>query len=149
MQHESDTELKEEECQANVVLLLCCVLSVEGRPSSHYALAKDERTVNTAEGEHTLDFEVLNLQKRKEIGKQDDGQSFSGSFDFVTVDGEAFEIMYVADGRGFLPQGEHLPVAPALPYHRVQPFPRSHKRLQEVLEVFVFVRNTRVSGKDF
>ncbi|XP_076033019.1 uncharacterized protein LOC143020480 [Oratosquilla oratoria] len=110
-----------------VVLLLCCLLSVEGRPSRNFALAKDERTVNTAEGKHTLDFEVLNHQKRKEIGKQDDGQSFSGSFDFVTGDGEAFEIMYVADGRGFLPQGEHLPVAPALPYHRVQPFPRSHK----------------------
>ncbi|XP_076033073.1 cuticle protein AM1159-like [Oratosquilla oratoria] len=111
----------------SVVLLLCCLLSVEGRPSRNFALAKDERTVNTAEGKHTLDFEVVNHQKRKEIGKQDDGQSFSGSFDFVTGDGEAFEIMYVADGRGFLPQGEHLPVAPALPYHRVQPFPRSHK----------------------
>ncbi|XP_076033147.1 pupal cuticle protein 27-like [Oratosquilla oratoria] len=94
-----------------VVLLLCCVLSVEGRPSSAFALAKDERTVNTAE--------VLNLQKRKEIGKQDDGQSFSGSFDFVTDDGEAFEIMYEASRRGFLPKGEHLAVAPALPYHRV------------------------------
>ncbi len=46
------------------------------------------------------------------------GNTNSGSSYWVSPEGEKFTLTWTADESGFQPKGDHLPVAPALPYHR-------------------------------
>ena len=46
------------------------------------------------------------------------GNTNSGSSYWVSPEGEKFTLTWTADENGFQPKGDHLPVAPALPYHR-------------------------------
>jgi hypothetical protein len=46
------------------------------------------------------------------------GNTNSASSYWVSPEGEKFTLTWTADENGFQPKGAHLPVAPALPYHR-------------------------------
>lgn len=38
-----------------------------------------------------------------------------GQVQYTAPDGQVIRLVYTADENGFQPQGEHLPVAPAIP----------------------------------
>ena len=44
-----------------------------------------------------------------------EGESIQGSYSYVAPDGNTYSINYVADENGFVPQGDHIPVAPPIP----------------------------------
>lgn len=46
------------------------------------------------------------------------GNTNKGSTYYISPEGEKITLSWAADENGFLPKGDHLPVAPALPYTR-------------------------------
>lgn len=51
----------------------------------------------------------------KNAGTDNEAQSVSGQFSYTAPDGTVVKMSYVADENGFVPQGDHLPVAPPVP----------------------------------
>ncbi|PSN39561.1 hypothetical protein C0J52_20617 [Blattella germanica] len=47
--------------------------------------------------------------------KEGNGEAIQGSFSYLGTDGVTYQINYIADENGFVPQGDHLPVAPPVP----------------------------------
>lgn len=83
-------------------------------------ILKDDRTQN-AYGEYTFDFETGNGISRNEAGQQADGQETSGGWSYTSADGIPIALSFSAGANGYLPVGDHLPVAPTsvpLPYER-------------------------------
>ncbi|KAG5880231.1 hypothetical protein JTB14_014736 [Gonioctena quinquepunctata] len=44
-----------------------------------------------------------------------DGTKAQGGFSYTAPDGQQVRVQYVAGPEGFIPQGDHLPVAPPIP----------------------------------
>ncbi|XP_069974832.1 larval cuticle protein LCP-17-like [Penaeus vannamei] len=80
-------------------------------------ILNDDRTQD-AYGGYSFDFESGNSIVRKESGKESDGQAKEGSWRYTSPEGVPVEIVFVADQRGYRPQGAVLPVAHPLPYQR-------------------------------
>lgn len=55
----------------------------------------------------------INVQEHAVEDK--DALKVEGSFEYMSPEGLPIKLYYVADEAGFHPQGEHLPVAPAIP----------------------------------
>jgi len=50
----------------------------------------------------------------KEVGTER-AIDVQGAFSYISPDGTPISLTYIADENGFQPQGDHLPVAPAIP----------------------------------
>jgi hypothetical protein len=46
------------------------------------------------------------------------GNTNKGSTYWISPEGQKITLTWTADQNGYLPKGDHLPVAPALPYSR-------------------------------
>ncbi|XP_057370576.1 pupal cuticle protein 20-like [Daphnia carinata] len=46
------------------------------------------------------------------------GNTNKGASYYISPEGQKISLTWTADQNGFLPKGDHLPVAPALPYSR-------------------------------
>ncbi|CAL8102792.1 unnamed protein product [Orchesella dallaii] len=51
----------------------------------------------------------------KNPGTEDEGISISGSYQYYAPEGELISLKYIADEKGFQPEGEHLPTPPPIP----------------------------------
>merc|ERR1712183_445842 len=83
-------------------------------------ILKDDRTQD-AYGGYTFDFETGNGISRNEAGQQNDGQETSGAWSYIAPDGTPIALSFSAGHQGYVPVGDHLPVAPTsvpLPYQR-------------------------------
>ncbi|CAL4110805.1 unnamed protein product [Meganyctiphanes norvegica] len=112
------------------LIAFSCLLAVayaSQYPVEVIPILKDERTQD-AYGGYTFDFETGNGISRQEQGSENDGQNSAGSVSYTAPDGTPIVLSFTADQAGYLPVGDHLPVAPvhdyvlpvapALPYQR-------------------------------
>lgn len=73
------------------------------------------------DGSYSWSFEAGNGIQAEEQGQQKPGgeeggiNSVSGSYSYAADDGTPIRLTYTADENGFQPQGDHLPVGPAIP----------------------------------
>ncbi|XP_042222009.1 endocuticle structural glycoprotein ABD-5-like [Homarus americanus] len=84
-------------------------------------ILKDERTQD-GYGTYSFQYETSDGVTRHEYGSQDDGQVTNGGWRYTSPEGQVVDITFVADHGGYQPTGDVLPVAPALPYQRSQPY---------------------------
>lgn len=55
-------------------------------------------------------YETSDGSTRQEVGQVKNSYlTVKGSFEFVGEDGETYVINYVADEKGFRPEGDHIP----------------------------------------
>ncbi|EDW44339.1 pupal cuticle protein Edg-78E isoform X2 [Drosophila sechellia] len=65
-----------------------------------------------AEGNYQYAFETSNGIQAQEAGNVN---GIRGSSSYISPEGVAISLNYVADENGFQPQGDHLPTAPPIP----------------------------------
>ncbi|XP_034656243.1 pupal cuticle protein Edg-78E-like [Drosophila subobscura] len=65
-----------------------------------------------AEGNYAYSFDTSNGIQAQEAGN---ANGASGSFSFISPEGENIALTYVADENGFQPSGAHLPTPPPIP----------------------------------
>ncbi|XP_071520567.1 endocuticle structural glycoprotein SgAbd-5-like [Panulirus ornatus] len=90
-----------------------------GQSANTASIVRDERTQND-HGEYSFQYETSDGVARHESGSQRDGQVAQGGWRYTSPEGEAVDITFVADHEGYKPQGDVLPVAPALPFQPSQ-----------------------------
>ncbi|XP_076038723.1 cuticle protein AMP1A-like [Oratosquilla oratoria] len=102
-----------------IVLLLCLSAVALARPQEDAVAVVDEREGPADNGAYSYNIQIDNGIAQSETGNPgEEGQiNAEGSYTYTDDDGNSFTITYVADERGFQPQGDHLPVAPLAPPH--------------------------------
>ncbi|XP_063587503.1 cuticle protein AMP1A-like [Penaeus indicus] len=85
--------------------------------SDEIAILRDDRVIED-DGRYNFDMESANGIVMSESGSPGDEGAINsaGSFSYTAPDGTDVHLQYVADERGFQPQGDHLPVAPEFPH---------------------------------
>merc|ERR1711913_219813 len=68
----------------------------------------------SAKGDYNFNFSNDDGSSRQESGAPD---GISGSYSFITPEGENVSVQYVADETGFHATGSHVPQAPPMPPH--------------------------------
>ncbi|XP_076038741.1 cuticle protein AMP1A-like [Oratosquilla oratoria] len=102
-----------------IVLLLCLSAVALARPQEDAVAVVDERQGPADNGAYSYNIQIDNGIAHNEAGNPGEAGQINaeGSYTFTDDDGNTFTITYVADERGFQPQGDHLPVAPPAPDH--------------------------------
>ncbi|KAJ0174321.1 hypothetical protein K1T71_010467 [Dendrolimus kikuchii] len=77
----------------------------------HAEVLKQEQEISET-GNYHFGFETSNGIRAEEAGNSDQGQ---GGYSYKGDDGHTYTVTYTAGEGGFIPQGEHLPVAPPTP----------------------------------
>lgn len=80
--------------------------------------AKVVRAINEVnpDGSYSFAYETENQIFAEEQGFLEDGSRVAqGQYQFTSPEGQVIRLVYVADGNGFHPQGEHLPTPPPIP----------------------------------
>ncbi|XP_037780442.1 cuticle protein AMP1A-like [Penaeus monodon] len=86
--------------------------------AENVAILRDERLIDD-EGKYNFDFETANGISVSESGApvgEDGAVNSAGSFSYTAPDGTPVHVEFVADEKGFQPQSDLLPVAPAFPH---------------------------------
>ncbi|XP_050700779.1 cuticle protein AMP1A-like isoform X1 [Eriocheir sinensis] len=81
-------------------------------------ILRDDR-VHEDDGRYTLDVETGNGIVLSQSGSPDgpeDSIIKSGHYSYTAPDGTFVEVKFVADGNGYQPESDLLPVAPAFPH---------------------------------
>ncbi|XP_050700737.1 cuticle protein AMP1B-like [Eriocheir sinensis] len=78
------------------------------------AILKDERVHPDAHGNYAFDVETEDGIARHESGGV--GGTQQGSFSYTAPDGTPVLVKFVADDKGYQPESDLLPVAPAFPH---------------------------------
>ncbi|XP_076038630.1 endocuticle structural glycoprotein SgAbd-8-like [Oratosquilla oratoria] len=108
-----------------VLVFLLAVLAISATEGSYpvpvVPILKDERSID-AHGNYNFAYSTGDGISRTEDGAQSYGQTSKGGFSYTSPEGVPVQIEFVADKGGFQPSGAVLPVAPPLPYKRVQQF---------------------------
>ncbi|XP_037088843.1 larval cuticle protein 65Ag1-like [Pollicipes pollicipes] len=101
-----------------LVLLVALVAVAAAAPQGVRTLS--QRLDQDPQGNYEHSYEQDNGQGASEVGRVSPGPepgtgslSQQGSFQFVSDDGQTYQVAYVSDEGGFQPQAAHLPVAPA------------------------------------
>ncbi|CAL4125425.1 unnamed protein product [Meganyctiphanes norvegica] len=111
-------------CATLLALLLLQDRTVSGSSVPYGAvipILKDDRTSN-GKGAYTFAYKTGNGIDREESGSQSYGQASRGKWSYTSPEGTPVVIIFEAGPGGFVPQGDVLPVAPALPYERSDTF---------------------------
>jgi len=108
-----------------VIVLALCVVAVSARPQGNQ---KPEDVVivrsefdDKGDGTFSWASETSDGTKieqsgfLKNPGTEDEGISISGSYQYYAPEGELIQLKYIADEKGFQPEGEHLPTPPPIP----------------------------------
>jgi hypothetical protein len=90
-------------------------------PSDNVAILKHNVDGPKSDGSYHWSYETDKGSKASESGSLRELEDMTnaiqaqGSFSYTAPDGTVVTLVYIADENGFHPQGEHLPVAPAIP----------------------------------
>ncbi|KAJ9574172.1 hypothetical protein L9F63_008428 [Diploptera punctata] len=103
-----------------VCLLFSAAVATPQEAAPPVAIISQESTVNH-DGSFSSSYEsadgtkVQQSGQLKTLAEGEDGESIQGSYSYVAPDGNTYSINYLADENGFVPQGDHIPVAPPIP----------------------------------
>ncbi|KAG5873321.1 hypothetical protein JTB14_037119 [Gonioctena quinquepunctata] len=114
--------------------LIGCVLAIvaiseafpqaptQQKPDEPIAIVKYDNAGVNADGSYQWSLETANgisAQEQgqfKSSGTEGEGaEEVSGSFQYTAPDGTPIQLTYIANEKGFQPQGEHLPTPPPIP----------------------------------
>lgn len=75
-------------------------------------ITRQDSDPSDAEGNYNYVYETSNGIQAQEAGN---ANGATGSFAYVSPEGEPVAISYTADENGYQPQGSHLPTPPPIP----------------------------------
>lgn len=102
---------------AALVAIVVAVVRAEEHDVDATAL-RQEQEVNP--DSYQFAYETSNGIKAEEVGAlkkigEEEAIAAQGGFSYKAPGGEDISVIYVADENGFQPQGDHIPVPPAIP----------------------------------
>ncbi|EDV39952.1 uncharacterized protein Dana_GF10274 [Drosophila ananassae] len=75
-------------------------------------ITREDSVSADPEGNYNYAFETSNGIQVQEAGNANGN---TGSFSYISPEGESIAVTYVADENGYQPQGAHLPTPPPIP----------------------------------
>ncbi|KAM8709309.1 hypothetical protein ACLKA7_016162 [Drosophila subpalustris] len=109
-----------------IAALLVCAHGDHINKDAH--IINESNSPPDAEGNFQNSFETSNGIRQQSAGNIN---GISGSFEYVSPDGETIITTYTADENGYHPQGDHLPTPPPIPDHVIRQLQYIKDHLQE------------------
>ncbi|XP_037929416.1 larval cuticle protein LCP-17-like [Teleopsis dalmanni] len=96
-----------------ITVTLVTLVSAGGNPEDvHATIIKYENELNP-DGSYNFEYATSNQIQALESGV---GSSYaSGSYAYLSPEGQPIQLQYTADENGYQPIGEHLPTPPPIP----------------------------------
>ncbi|XP_055531010.1 cuticle protein CP14.6-like isoform X2 [Wyeomyia smithii] len=106
-----------------LVLLIVGIVSAARIKRSPVSEDADATVLNqdlilNGDGSYSFNYETSNGIKAAQ--RSEDGINVKGEFSYRGVDGNEYQVSYVADERGFQPRGAHLPLEPPAPDYVIE-----------------------------
>ena len=101
-----------------IVLVSVALLAVAN--AAEVTILRSEQNVNP-DGSYQYAYETsdgVSVDQQgsvKNAGTENESINVQGQFSYKNDDGSPVSLVYIADENGFQPQGDHLPVPPAIP----------------------------------